>query len=144
MKIFLPMSLLYSFSDLNHSCHLRRTTPEDVSAGSTSEGSQISEERLTKEEWQAINNLLSHQSDEDLTIPPGKEMQNMIRYLVDVSISRAAARIIDINRTEIACGRFENLYVSTKFKHRSTHCDVTLKLYGLSAPEGSLAQVCIY
>ncbi|XP_071939359.1 uncharacterized protein [Coffea arabica] len=120
-----------------------RTPPEDVSADNTSEGSQIVEERLTKEEWQAINNLLSFQSDEDLTLHPAKEMQNMIRYLVDVSITRAAARIINIDDTEIACGRFENLHVSTKFKHRSTHCDVTLKFYGLSAPEGSLAQsVC--
>ncbi|KAL3505576.1 hypothetical protein ACH5RR_030958 [Cinchona calisaya] len=120
-----------------------RSTPEDVSAHNTSEGSQMVEERLTKEEWQAINNILSYQSDEDLTLHPGTEMQNMIRYLVDVSISRAAARIININHTEIACCRFENLHVSTKFKHRSTHCDVTLKLYGLSAPEGSLAQsVC--
>lgn len=69
-------------------------------------------------------------------------MQNMIRYLVTVSVEQAAARIIDINQTEIVCGRFEQLQVSTKLKNRSTHCDVSLKLYGLSAPEGSLAQVC--
>lgn len=103
---------------------------------------QLEEEKLTKEEWHAINKLLSCQSDEDLSSYSGKESQNMIRYLVDVSISTAAARIINIDETEIACGRFENLNVSTKFRNRSTHCDVTLKLYGLSAPEGSLAQVC--
>ena len=70
-------------------------------------------------------------------------MQNMIQLLVIVSIGRAAARIISINQTEIVCGRFEQLQVSTKFKHRSTHCDVLLKFYGLSAPEGSLAEVCL-
>lgn len=103
---------------------------------------QLTEERLTKEEWQAINNLLSHQPDDDLTSHSGKDMQNMIQFLVTVSIGRAAARIININQTEIVCGTFEQLHVSTKFKHRSTHCDVLLRFYGLSAPEGSLAQVC--
>lgn len=120
-----------------------RTGPQDASVDDSTHGMQLDEEKLTKEEWQAINKLLSYQSDEDLASYSGKESQNMIRYLVDVSISTAAARIISIDQTEIACGRFENLYVSTKFRNRSTHCDVTLKLYGLSAPEGSLAQsVC--
>ncbi|KAF3970469.1 hypothetical protein CMV_005848 [Castanea mollissima] len=116
---------------------------EDDSVGDASEGSQLTEERLTKEEWQAINNLLSHQPDDELTSHSGKDMQNMIQFLVTVSIGQAAARIININQTEIVCGRFEQLHVSTKFKHRSTHCDVLLRFYGLSAPEGSLAQsVC--
>lgn len=130
-------------SEFDPFSHLRRSGPEDASTADSSEGSQLEEERLTKEEWQAINKLLSYQSDEDLVPYSGKEMQNMIRYLVDVSISKAAARIINIDQTEIACGRFENLHVSTKFRNRSTDCDVTLKFYGLSAPEGSLAQVCV-
>ena len=67
----------------------------------------------------------------------------MIHFLVTVNVSRAAARIVSINHTEIICGRFEQLEVSTKFRHRSTHCDVLLKFYGLSAPEGSLAEVCL-
>lgn len=104
--------------------------------------SQSVEERLTKEEWEAVNKLLSYQPDEDLT-HIGKEMQNMIHYMIIVSISKAAARIVNINNTEIVCGRFENLNVSTKFKHRSTHCDVKLQYYGFSSPEGSLAQVCL-
>ncbi|KAK2971031.1 hypothetical protein RJ640_025805, partial [Escallonia rubra] len=115
-------------------------TPEEASVEDTSEGSHSVEERLTKDEWQAINNLLSYQPTEDLTLHSGKDMQNMIQYLIDVSIGHAAARIVSINQTEILCGRFEQLHVSTKFKHRSTHCDVLLKFYGLSAPEGSLAQ----
>ena len=68
----------------------------------------------------------------------------MIQRLVTVSIGRAAARIVSINQTEIICGRFEQLEVSTKFKHRSIHCDVLLRFYGLSAPEGSLAEVCLF
>lgn len=122
--------------------YLRNAVAEDDSVVDASEGSQLTEERLTKEEWQAINNLLSHQPDDELTSHSGKDMQNMIQYLVTVSIGQAAARIININQTEIVCGRFEQLHVSTKFKHRSTHCDVLLRFYGLSAPEGSLAQVC--
>ncbi|GAV71650.1 DUF946 domain-containing protein/DUF1162 domain-containing protein/Chorein_N domain-containing protein [Cephalotus follicularis] len=115
----------------------------DASVGDASEGLQLTEERLTKEEWQAINNLLSYQPDEELTSHSGKDMQNMIQFLVTVSVGQAAARIIDINQTEVVCGRFEQLNVSTKFKHRSTHCDVSLRFYGVSAPEGSLAQsVC--
>lgn len=121
---------------------LRRTNSEDASDGDASEASQLREEKLTQEEWLAINKLLSYQSDEELMPHSGKDMQNMIRYLVTVSVEQAAARIIDINQTEIVCGRFEQLQVSTKLKNRSTHCDVSLKLYGLSAPEGSLAQVC--
>ncbi|KAL7205858.1 hypothetical protein ACSBR2_018723 [Camellia fascicularis] len=74
-------------------------TPGDTSVMDASGGSESMQERLTKEEWQAIN------------------------------------------QTEIVCGRFEQLLVSTKFKHRSTHCDVTLRFYGLSALKGSLVQV---
>lgn len=68
----------------------------------------------------------------------------MIKLLVTISVGQAAARIIDVNQMEIVCGRFEQLHVSTKFKHRSIYCDVLLKFYGLSAPEGSLAQVYFY
>ncbi|XP_040944166.1 uncharacterized protein [Gossypium hirsutum] len=120
-----------------------RTQSEDASDGDAFDGSQLTEERLSKEEWRAINKLLTYQPNEDLMSHSGKDMQNMIRFFVTVSISRAAARIININQTEIVCGRFEQLHVSTKFKHRNTHCDVTLRFYGVSAPEGSLAQsVC--
>ncbi|XP_050216889.1 uncharacterized protein LOC126667840 isoform X2 [Mercurialis annua] len=116
------------------------TNSEDSSNVAVPEGSPLTEERLTKEEWQAINNLLSYQPDEESVPHIGKDMQNMIQYLVTVSIRQAAARIIDINQTEIFCGRFEELFVSTKFKNRSTHYDILLKFYGLSAPGGSLAQ----
>ncbi|KAM7278379.1 hypothetical protein ACFE04_005513 [Oxalis oulophora] len=105
-----------------------------------SEGLQLTEERLTKEEWRAINNLLSYQPEEELTSHLGKDMQNMIQYLVTVSIGQAATRIVDINQTEIVCGRFEQLDVTAKFKNRSTYCDILLRFYGLSAPEGPLVQ----
>ncbi|CAN4121397.1 unnamed protein product [Withania somnifera] len=109
-----------------------------VSVGDNSEEAKTLEDQLTREEWQAINKLLSYQPEEELSLQPGRE--NMIQYLLNVSISRAAARIIDIDNIEIVGGRFENLCVSTKIKHRNSHCDPTLKFYGLSAPEGSLAQ----
>lgn len=105
------------------------------------EGLQVAEGRLTKEEWQAINNLLSFQQEEELNLHSTKDMQNMIRFLASVSVRQAAAKVINRNETEIICGRFEQLHVLTKLRHRSTHCDVSLKFYGLSAPEGSLAQV---
>ncbi|KAD5802908.1 hypothetical protein E3N88_14268 [Mikania micrantha] len=105
-----------------------------------SEGSQTVVDRLSKEEWQALNKLLSFQPDEDLASQSGKEMQNMTQRMVIVSIGQAAAKIIDINETEVVCGRFEQLQISTKFKHRSIYCDMTLKFYGLSAPEGPLCQ----
>lgn len=105
-------------------------------------GSKLMEEGLTKDEWKAINKLLSHQPDEEMNLYSGKDMQNMTHFLVTVSIGQGAARIVDINQTEVLCGRFEQLDVTTKFRHRSTQCDVSLRFYGLSAPEGSLAQVC--
>ncbi|XP_044499300.1 uncharacterized protein LOC123220770 isoform X3 [Mangifera indica] len=105
-----------------------------------SEKSKLVEESLTNEEWQTINKLLSYQSGEELMPHSGKDMQNMIKYLVTVSIGQAAARIMSINETEILCGRFEQLHVSTKVKHHSTHCDILLKFCGLSSPEGSLAE----
>lgn len=120
---------------------LRRTSSEDNFKSDAAEESSTSEGRLTKEEWQAINNLLSHQLDEELTLLSGKDVQNMVRFLVTVSIRQAAARIVNIENTEIVCGRFEQLQVSTKLKHQSTCCDVSLRFYGLSAPEGSLAEV---
>nr|XP_043635621.1 uncharacterized protein LOC122606820 [Erigeron canadensis] len=120
-----------------------RSAPTDTLEQDESEGSQNVVDRLSKEEWQAINNLLSFQPDEDLTSQSGKEMLNMTQRMVVVSIGQAAARIISMSETEMVCGRFEQLQISTKFKHRSVYCDLTLKFYGLSAPEGSLCQsVC--
>lgn len=66
----------------------------------------------------------------------------MTHYLINIAVGHAAAKIVNFSQIEIVCGRFEKLNVSTKLKHRSTHCDLTLKYYGVSAPEGSLAQVC--
>lgn len=136
--------LLYVYLPPNQRClsfFSYRRTPDE--SAEISEGSQSPEERLTKEEWQAINKLLSNQPDETLASHSGKDMQNMIRFMVTVSVNQAAARIVDINQTEILCCKFEQLQVSTKFKHQSTYCDVSLRFYGLYAPEGSLAQVCV-
>ncbi|KAI3834068.1 hypothetical protein MKX03_035864 [Papaver bracteatum] len=116
-----------------------RNSSEDASPETESEGPLLMEEKLTKEEWQAINKLLSYQPDEELTTHLAKDI-NMIQFLVNVSIGQAAARIISINETEILCGRFEQLNVTTKFYPRSTQYDVSLRFYGLSSPEGSLAQ----
>ncbi|CAJ1940745.1 unnamed protein product [Sphenostylis stenocarpa] len=99
-----------------------------------------SEEQELKEEWQAINKLLSYQPEEELMLRTSKDTQNMVQFLVTVSVGQAAARIISVNQKEIVCGRFEQLQVSTKLRHRSVYCDVLLKFYGLSAPEGSLTQ----
>ncbi|CAN6447305.1 unnamed protein product [Victoria cruziana] len=98
------------------------------------------EQRLTKEEWRAINKLLSYQTEEELSWPLGKDMAKMMQYLVNVSIETAAARIINIDQTEILCGKFEQLQVSARLYPRSIKCDVTLKLWGLSSPEGSLVK----
>ncbi|XP_019431159.1 PREDICTED: uncharacterized protein LOC109338390 isoform X1 [Lupinus angustifolius] len=113
---------------------------EEASFDDASEGIHLKEEKLTKEEWQAVNKLLSYQPEEELIVRSAKDMQSMVQFLVTVSIGQAAARIISVNQMEIACIRFEQLQVSTKFKHRSVYCDVLLKFYGLSSPEGSLAQ----
>ncbi|KAK9053434.1 hypothetical protein SSX86_030068 [Deinandra increscens subsp. villosa] len=117
-----------------------RSDSTDTLEHDAPEGSQTVVDRLSKEEWQAINNLLSFQPDEDLASQSGKDMQNMTQRMVIVSIGQAAAKINNINETEIVCGRFEQLQVSAKFKHRSIYCDSTLKFYGLSAPEGPLCQ----
>ncbi|KAM3227150.1 hypothetical protein ACQJBY_059203 [Aegilops geniculata] len=101
---------------------------------------QLDEEQLTKEEWQAINKLLSYQPDDELSFPVEKVSPNTIRFLVDVSIGQAAARIINIGHTEVMCGRFEQLQVVTSLYPKSTRCDVTLRYCGLSSPEGSLAE----
>jgi len=98
------------------------------------------EEQLTKEEWQAINKLLSYQPDEDMSFPLEKVSPNVIQFMMDVSIGQAGARIINIDGTEVLCGRFHQLQVVTKLYPKSTCCDVTLKYCGLSSPEGSLAQ----
>lgn len=117
-----------------------RSGSTDMLEQDAPEGSQTDGNGLSKEEWQTINNLLSFQPDEDLPSQSGKDIQNMTQRMVIVSIGQAAARIINIYETEIVCGRFEQLKVSAKFKHRSIYCDLALKFYGLSAPEGSLCQ----
>ncbi|KAG2314342.1 hypothetical protein Bca52824_017464 [Brassica carinata] len=118
----------------------RTESEDDLEADNVAEGSKSMEEGLTKEEWKAINKLLSHQPDEEMNLYSGKDMQNMTHFLVSVSIGQGAARIVDINQTEVLCGSFEQLDVTTKFRYRSTQCEVSLRFYGLSAPEGSLAQ----
>ncbi|WOK99786.1 hypothetical protein Cni_G08498 [Canna indica] len=80
------------------------------------------------EEWQAINAMLSYQPDEDTTSLIGKDLQNMMQYLIEVSIGKAAARIINIEETEIICGRFEELNVITKLYPRTIHCIVVYRL----------------
>ncbi|XP_078179744.1 uncharacterized protein LOC144573852 isoform X2 [Carex rostrata] len=98
------------------------------------------EEKLTKEEWQAINKLISyHQQEDDTLSPIGKLSPNMIVFLLDVSITQAAARIINIDGVEVLCGRFEHLHVATKLYSKSICCDMSLKYCGLSSPEGPLA-----
>lgn len=101
----------------------------------------MDDEKLTKEEWKAINKLLSYQPEEEVTFYSGKDLQNMVQYSVNIYIERGAARIISCNETEIVCGRFERLQISTKHYHKSINCDASLRFYGLSAPEGSLVQV---
>lgn len=101
----------------------------------------MDDEKLTKEEWKAINKLLSYQPEEEINFYSGKDLQNMVQYSVNIYIERGAARIISCNETEIVCGRFEQLQISTKHYHKSVNCDVSLRFYGLSAPEGSLVQV---
>jgi len=88
--------------------------------------------------------LLSYQTDEDLSFPVEKVSPNAIQFVMDVSIGQAGARIINIYRTEVLCGRFEQLLVVTKLYPKCTRCGVTLKYCGLSSPEGSLAQVSVY
>lgn len=121
-----------------------RYADAEDSLSDASEEQQLKEERLTTEEWQAINKLLSFQPEEELILRSAKDAQNMVQFLVTVSIGQAAARIISVNQVELVCGRFEQLDVSTKFRHHSVYCDVLLKFYGLSAPEGSLTQVCFF
>lgn len=98
------------------------------------------EEKLTKEEWQAINKLISyHQQEDDTLSPVGKLSPNMIIFHLDVSITQAAARIINIDGVEVLCGRFEHLHVATKLYSKSICCEMSLKYCGLSSPEGPLA-----
>ncbi|CAA6659805.1 unnamed protein product [Spirodela intermedia] len=105
------------------------TSSQDVSITNDLVGEKlVDEKRLSKEEWESLNKLLSYHIDEDANPLLGKDVQSIVQLLIDVSISQAAARIISINLTEI-------LYVS-----KSVHCDLSLKFYGLSAPEGSLVQ----
>ena len=120
----------------------RSASSKKLAIDKDNEESQLGQEdRLTKEEWHAINKLLSYQPEEESTLLSGKDMQHMIQYLVNVSIGHAAARIISISQTEIICGRFEQLQFTTKLYHRSVHCDISLRFCGFSALEGSLAEV---
>lgn len=121
-----------------------RNTAGLPSDEATDQEPQLDEEQLTKEEWQAVNKLLSYQPDEDLSFPLEKVSPNAIQFMMDVSIGQAGARIINIDGTEVLCGRFEQLQVLTKLYPKSTRCDVTLKYCGLSSPEGSIAQVSAY
>ncbi|ERN01900.1 hypothetical protein AMTR_s00089p00160720 [Amborella trichopoda] len=121
----------------------RRSSSGDTPIVEFSKESHLLEDRLTKEEWLAINKILSYQSDEEMNFPFGKDSQNTIHFLVNISIGQAAARIINIRQTEIICGRFEHLQICTKFCPKSIQCNIKLRFYGLSSPEGSIVQSVI-
>ncbi|XP_020520361.1 uncharacterized protein LOC18430003 [Amborella trichopoda] len=120
-----------------------RSSSGDTPIVEYSKESHLLEDRLTKEEWLAINKILSYQSDEEMNFPFGKDSQNTIHFLVNISIGQAAARIINIRQTEIICGRFEHLQICTKFCPKSIQCNIKLRFYGLSSPEGSIVQSVI-
>ncbi|XP_042405096.1 vacuolar protein sorting-associated protein 13C-like [Zingiber officinale] len=109
-------------------------------ASKENETQLVEEEKLTKEEWLAINEMLSYQPDEDSNAHLGKDLHNMMQYLIEVSVGKASTRIVNIYETEIICSRFEQLHVTTMLYPKSIHCNVTLKSCGLSSPEGSLAE----
>ncbi|KAL8119884.1 hypothetical protein AgCh_017125 [Apium graveolens] len=77
MLIYLSASGSCAFNGL-------RRTPED--ALPEEKDAQTKEERFTKEEWQAINSLLSYQPNEDLIFHSGKDVQNRTRYLIDILV----------------------------------------------------------
>ncbi|XP_059076567.1 uncharacterized protein LOC131042467 isoform X2 [Cryptomeria japonica] len=96
--------------------------------------------RLTKEEWNKLNELLSYDPAEDFSVLSDKEPPTMVQVSLDAMIRQSAARIVNNQKIEIMCGKFENLQVGLRLYPKSIHCDVKLKYYGLSAPEGSLIQ----
>eukprot|EP01018_Ginkgo_biloba_P025446 Gb_15429 [translate_table: standard] len=123
----------------------RGTTAESNSSNTSSEESQGVRDipgpgRLTKEEWNKINELLSYNPAEDFPMLSDKEPPNMLQVSLDATIGQSAARVVNNQKLEIICGKFENLQVGIKLYPRSIHCNTTLKFYGLSAPEGSLIQ----
>lgn len=114
---------------------------EDVFVVDGFEALDLIDEKLIKEEWQAINNFLSFQFDGEFVLYLGKDVQNMIQFLIDVFIGQVVVKIINIYNIEVFCGRFEQLNVLIKFKYRSIYCDVLLKFYGLYVLEGFFVQV---
>ncbi|KAL3679175.1 hypothetical protein R1sor_022131 [Riccia sorocarpa] len=95
--------------------------------------------QLTKEEWNQINELLSYNPDEDLSLSR-PEAPNMLQTALEVTVGRGAASLLDKEGTEILCGTFEDLQVSLMRYPKTEQCDVKLKYYGLSAPEGRLIE----
>ncbi|KAH9312824.1 hypothetical protein KI387_027859, partial [Taxus chinensis] len=96
--------------------------------------------RLTKEEWNKLNDLLRYDPLEEFSVLSDKEPPNMVQVALDATIRQSAARIVNNQKLEIMCGKFENLQVGLRLYPKSIHCDLKLKFYGLSAPEGSLIQ----
>lgn len=96
---------------------------------------------LTTEEWNKINDLLSYRPEEESSALSSPEAPNMLQTELEVSIGRSGAEVLDQNEVQILCGRFEDLQVSLLRYPKSEKCDVKLKFYGLSAPEGGLIEV---
>ncbi|KAL2613699.1 hypothetical protein R1flu_025391 [Riccia fluitans] len=108
-------------------------------AGMKGEAESAVPGQLTKEEWNKINELLSYKPDEDLSLSR-PEAPNMLQTALEVSVGRSAASLLDKEGTEILCGTFENLQISLMRYPKTEKCDVQLKYYGLSAPEGRLIE----
>lgn len=96
--------------------------------------------QLSKEEWKKLNELLSYHSAENFFVLSDKEPPDMLQVSLDATVGKSAARIVDNQNLEIICGKFESLHVGLRLYPKSIHCDTKLKLYGVSAPEGSLIQ----
>ncbi|CAM6102066.1 unnamed protein product [Calypogeia fissa] len=95
---------------------------------------------LTTEEWNKINDLMSYRPEEESLALSSQEAPNMLQMEIEVSIGRSGAEVLDQREMQILCGRFEDLQVSLLSYPKSQKCDVKLKFYGLSAPEGGLIE----
>lgn len=122
-----------------------RSTASDTNPSNASEDSEGVTDmprpgQLTKEEWKKLNELLSYNSANNFFVLSDKEPPDMLQYSLDATVGQSAARIVNNQNLEIICGKFESLHVGLRCYPKSTRCDTKLKLYGVSAPEGSLIQ----
>lgn len=112
-------------------------------SGTAQSKSAKSEEGLSKEEWDKIDELVNYEPGADSPLAPaqeGQEAPNMLQLAVDVTVERTALKVVGADAEGVMAGAFMGVQAGMKMYPKMIAVDMRVASYGLTAPEGTLIE----